>query len=279
MCGRYTAITRVKAIEKRFNVTAANPGTYVPNTNISHGEMAPVITSANPKELQFFQFGFTPTWAKKQTYIINARAEGDQNKTDNPNYTGAMGIISKPMFRKSIRSQRCLVIADSFIEGPQKERLNKPYVVYLQNNQRPFAMAGIWDQWTNTATGEIVNSFAVITTVANHLMQQIKHHRSPVILSPDNENAWLDSSLSLGEVTDMLKPYPAHLMNAYPIAANIKSPKANGIELLKPIGERIYKEYDFEIYEEFKLQGMGQTTARVRKNKEEPPNIQGSLFD
>jgi hypothetical protein len=80
----------------------------------------------------------------------------------------------------------------------------------------------------------------------------------------------------------MLKPYPAHLMNAYPIATTLKNPRANGIELLQPVGERIYKEYDFEIYEEFKLQGMGHTAARVRKNQEEdPPNQAGgqqSLF-
>lgn len=283
MCGRYTAVTKVKAIEKRFNVSSARPELFVPNTNISHGELAPVITNEKPGELQFFQFGFTPFWAKKQFYTINARAEGDSNKSDDPGYTGSMGIINKPMFRKAIRSQRCLVVADCFIEGPKKERLNKPYVVYLQNGERPFAMAGIWDEWVNTATGEITHSFAVITTVANNLMHQIQHHRSPVILSKENEQAWLDSSLELGEVTDMLKPYPAHLMNAYPISADIKSPKANGIELLQPVGERVYKEYDFEIYESFKLQGMGHTTARVRKNQEEePPNRageQGSLFD
>lgn len=282
MCGRYAAITRVKAIEKRFNVTAVQPNLFVPNTNISHGELAPVITNTKPGELQFFQFGFTPFWAQKQFYTINARAEGDSNTSDDPSYGGSMGIINKPMFRKAIRSQRCLVVADCFIEGPKKEKLNKPYVVYLQDDERPFAMAGIWDEWVNTKTGEIVNSFAVITTVANDLMHEIEHHRSPVILSKNNEQAWLDSSLDLGEVTDMLKPYPAHLMNAYPIATTIKNPRANSIELLQPVGERIYKEYEYEIYEEFKLQGMGHTAARVRKNQEEDPPIQAggqqSLF-
>ena len=145
MCGRYTTVTKIKAIEKRFNVRAAQPQLYTPNTNVSHGEYAPVVTGNRPHELQFFQFGFTPSWAKKQFYMINARAEGDHNKSDDPKYSGERGIINKPMFRQAIRSQRCLVIADCFIEGPKDEKLNRPYVVYMRNGAHPFAMAGIWD--------------------------------------------------------------------------------------------------------------------------------------
>ncbi|MBK7965533.1 MAG: hypothetical protein IPK10_09720 [Bacteroidetes bacterium] len=53
-------------------------------------------------------------------YLINARAEGDHNSDDDPNYRGAKGNHQQTFFRKPIRSQRCLVIADYFIEGPKK---------------------------------------------------------------------------------------------------------------------------------------------------------------
>ncbi|MFY0627052.1 MAG: SOS response-associated peptidase [Reichenbachiella sp.] len=284
MCGRYTTVTRIKAIEKRFNVKTEKPDLYVPNTNISHGNFAPVITNDRPEELQFFQFGFTPHWAKKPAYMINARAEGDFNKEDNPSYTGSMGIINKPMFRQSIRSKRCLVIADCFIEGPKKERLNKPYVLYLKDGMRPFAFAGIWDEWVNKETGEVLNSYAIITTVSNDLTQKIGHHRSPVIIPKEYEKEWISNDTGLSEVTQLLKPYPATFMNAYPIPPTIKSPLAEGPELLKPIGERIYKEYDYEIYQEIKLEGMGSTSARIRKNEDTlppivgPEGIQGELF-
>ena len=79
-----------------------------------------------------------------------------------PGYRGAMGILQKPMFRQSIRTRRCLVVADAFIEGPQREKLAKPYVVYARDGQRPFALAGIWDEWTDTGSGEIIRSFAII---------------------------------------------------------------------------------------------------------------------
>ena len=52
-------------------------------------------------------------------YLINARKEGDHNRANDPSYSGAAGILQKPSFRKPIRSQRCLVLADGFIEGPE----------------------------------------------------------------------------------------------------------------------------------------------------------------
>jgi putative SOS response-associated peptidase YedK len=273
MCGRYVIITKIKEIEKRFGVVTNHPELFQPSANLSLGQRAPVVASDQPGELQFMQFGLTPSWAKKQMYVINARSEGDHNPEDDPHYSGAKGILEKPMFRKPIRSQRCLVIADAFIEGPKKEGLSKPYCVYLRNGTRPFAMAGIWDEWANPATGEIIKSFAIITTVSNELMQKIAHHRSPVLLHKEQERAWLDPSLPLPEVTSMLHPTAASEMNAYPISPEIKSPRAQGVQLLEPVGERIYPEYDYEIYHDIKMFGMGESRARERKKGE-----QGSLF-
>ncbi|MCB0481646.1 MAG: SOS response-associated peptidase [Flavobacteriales bacterium] len=274
MCGRYVTISKVKTIEKRFNVFAPEPVQYIPNTNISHGNIAPVITNEKPNELQFFQFGFTPSWATKNMYIVNARAEGDHNKENDPKYVGALGIISKPMFRSSIRSKRCLIPADAFIEGPEKERLNKPYLIYKRDGDRPFAFAGIWDNWVNRETGEFISSFAIITTVSNSITHKINHHRSPIILPREVESAWIDSSLSLSEVTELLQPFPGEELNAYPISIDIKKPTSNGLHLLEPTGERIIKEHDYIIYEDIRLEGMGMTTARKRKNEGE----QGLLF-
>ena len=257
MCGRYILVQKLELIEKRFNVTAPEGSEWKPSYNISPGQLAPVITGNNPRELQLFRFGMTPFWSKKAMYMINARAEGDHNKEDDPNYKGAKGIITKPSFRKPIRSQRCLVIADAFIEGTVKEKLSKPYVVYLKNNIRPFAFAGIWDEWANTETGEIIRSFAIITTTANELLQKLPHHRSPVVLDQRSEKKWLNQDLPLADATRLLRPYPADLMNAYPVDPVIKNPRAEGKDLLKPIGERIVPEFDIKTQQDVELQGMG----------------------
>lgn len=257
MCGRYVLVQKAEVVEKRFNVTIPPEVEWTQSYNISPGQYAPVITNDNPREVQMFQFGMTPFWAKKPMYLFNARAEGDNNKGNDPNYKGSKGIITKPSFRKPIRSQRCLVIADCFIEGTVNEKLSKPYVVYLKEHVRPFAFAGLWDSWANKETGEIINSFSIITTVANKLLEKLPHHRSPVILSQRSEKRWLSESAALSDITRLLKPYPAEKMNAYPISSAIKNPKAEGAELLKPIGERLTPEYEIKTTKSLELQGMG----------------------
>lgn len=275
MCGRYVAVSSVQSIEKRFNVQA-NPeviSAWKPNANVSHGEKAPVITSDAPQKLEMQQFGFTPRWAKKQFYMINARSEGDQNKGDDPRYLGAMGIIQKPMFRQSIRDRRCLIIADAVIEGPKQDKLTKPYLVYPRNSANLFALAGIWDEWLNPQTGEIIRSFAILTTVANSLLQTIGHHRSPVLLQEENEHAWLDLSTPLADITAMLRPFPSNTFNAYPISPRIRDPRVNGSELLLPIGPRIHTDHVFMLHQE--IEPFGTSKADMPTDSS---GRQGGLF-
>ena len=276
MCGRYVIISTLEKIEKRFDVKATNASEHKMNVNVATGEKAPIVTNTEPQQLQFFRFGFTPSWAEKASYLINARSEGNFNKENAMNYTGSKGILQKPMFKQAIRQQRCLVIADAFIEGPEKERLSKPYVVYPTNEGSPFAMAGIWSTWHNPKTGEDENNFAIITTAANSLLAKIGHHRAPLILNPEDEKIWLDSEAKLSDITSLMRPFDSKTFNAYPIDPAIKKVGNKEAELLQPLGQRVIPEYQYEIYKELVVRGMGQTRARIRKEKDE--GTQGLLF-
>lgn len=266
MCGRYVIVTKVERIAKRFNVATNGLSDFSPNYNVSHGNMAPVICNDSPNQLQLLQFGLTPSWAEKQTYVVNARAEGDHNQSNDVHYRGVMGIAKKPMFRSSIRNKRCLVIADCFFEGPKLEKLNEPYLIYLKDKQRPFAFAGIWDEWI--IGDKIVKSFAIITTFANEVTKKIRHHRSPVILSKEMEHLWLDQATPFAEILNMLQPCPSELMNAYPVSNRMKNPKENDRNLLDPVGNRIINETNFFTSQQIKLEGMGNSHARERRRNE-----------
>jgi putative SOS response-associated peptidase YedK len=242
MCGRYVVVQKWEELEKAFNaVPFSISENYIANYNTGPGSMAPVIILQDGKPtIVNMQFGLTPFWAKKKMYLFNARAEGDANENDDVHYTGGKGIISKPAFRKPIRDQRCLVIANAFMEGPKTEKLSKPYLCFLRNRES-FCMAGIYDTYIDKQTGEVTQSFAIITTVANELMKKIGHHRSPVILHQADEMKWLQNT-NLAQITALLNPYPADLMNAYPIDAAIKNQKNNAPEFLKPTGPMVFKE-------------------------------------
>jgi putative SOS response-associated peptidase YedK len=238
MPSRYIISTTPEAIESKFALP--HQSIQVENNyNISPGQLAPVITNEKTYEIQLFKFGLTPFWAKSEMNLFNARAEGDSNAEDNPTFRGAAGIILKKAFRKPIRSQRCLVIASAFIEGPSTFGLNKPYLIYLRKHQNPIAMAGIWDTWLNQKTGFKANSFAIITTTANSLLRQIGNPRMPVILTDSEAKIWINSGTALSRITSMLNPYDSKLMNAYPIDPKIKNPLENDKQLIQPIGERV----------------------------------------
>lgn len=262
MCGRFILVQKLEAIEKRFNVKASFDIELLPSYNVAPGAYTPVISSNDPRSLQLMRFGLVPSWSKTDKMLINARSEGEHNKADDPAYRGAKGIIEKPAFRKAIRSQRCLVIADAFVEGTTKEKLSKPYLVYLRNKVRPFAMAGIYDVWKNPETGVEIYAFAIITTVANELLQKIPHHRCPVILSPNQEAKWLNQEAPLSDITALLRPYKADLMNAYPISPEIKSPSANNAQLIQPIGPTLMAENEFVVSNHIMKTGMGNPKNR-----------------
>jgi putative SOS response-associated peptidase YedK len=257
MCGRYSIITTVQQIADHFEVQ--NEATaFTPNANISAGEQAPVITSQNPDKLQLFTFGFTPHWAQKPTYLINARSEGDYNKTNTPDYSGPMGIITKPMFRHAVRNQRCLIPFNGFIEGPEKEKLNKPYYFHFNNRTGIHSFAGIYDEWINKNTGEILRGFAILTTISNNATEKIGHHRSPVILTTQEEKIWLDSQINQEHFLKLLKPWNSteEQIFSIPISSKIKSPTTKTIEFLT--------NNSFTVNEQLSLFGMGETRARNR---------------
>ncbi len=264
MCGRYVLVQKVEVLEKRFGVKAPPGLQFEANVNIGIGDLAPVITDAAPTQLDLFTFGLTPFWAKKPMYLFNARSEGDRNAENDTRYTGGLDIINKPAFRKAIRSQRCLIPADAFIEGTTKEKLARPYLAFLTDREPPFAFAGIWDHWVDKESGKTIRGFSIITTVTNSVLAQLPHHRSPVILLPEQERAWLDPELPLAEVLSMLRPYPADGMNAFPIDPAIRTPGSNNPAHLAAHGPAVRTEVELRHSLELVLQGMGSSKRNAR---------------
>lgn len=257
MCGRFILVQKLEKLEARYNVTAVPGLEFKPSYNISPGKTSLIIASDAPDKIMPAVFGLTPFWSDKAMYLFNARAEGDRNKENNPDFRGAMDIINKPAFRKPIRSQRCLIPADAFIEGTTLEGLSKPFLVFLKDKVRPFSFAGIYDDWKNPLTNEVVRSFSIITTTANSLMQKIPHHRTPIILPAHLEKKWISQKTALTDITDMLKAYNSELMNAYPISDSIKNPKADSADLIKSVGNFLTPESDVNINNALTNQGFG----------------------
>jgi len=58
-----------------------------------------------------------------------------------------------------------------------------------------FGFAGLYDQWVNIETGEILESCSTVTTAAKVIMKEVHNskQRMPVTLNIDSMSNWLNS--------------------------------------------------------------------------------------
>jgi putative SOS response-associated peptidase YedK len=133
-------------------------------------------------------------------------------------------LFEKPSFRDAAAKKHCLVLADGFFEWQDVKGKNYPYYIRLKSHE-PFAMAGLWDRWTNKATGDVISTYTVITTKANPLLETIhnKKQRMPVILRKEDEHEWLRCLLDKDRAKSFLVPYDENSMEAYTISRLITS--------------------------------------------------------
>ena len=218
MCGRY-GLADVFELRERFGL--AHPLTFVtPRFNVMPSQMMPVIIGGEPPHLELMQWGFIPSWSKDGKGFINARAET---------------VAERPAFRQALRFQRCLVPAGGFYEWRQTPRGKVPHYIHLKD-ARLFSFAGIYSTWTNPQ-GEEVRTYAIITTEANELMAPI-HNRMPVILRREDEATWLNpAETDPGPLLDLLRPYVADEMEAYPVSRAVNDPANDGPDLLEGLSE------------------------------------------
>jgi len=108
-----------------------------------------------------------------------------------------------------------------------------PHYVTMRDGS-PLAFAGIWEFW-KTSEGEVLESFAILTTSANSLVAQL-HDRMPVILHPSEYDLWLDLSVSNPEkLQGLYQPYPAELLQEWEVSATVNSPAHETPETIAPV--------------------------------------------
>jgi putative SOS response-associated peptidase YedK len=183
MCFYSKQTKSAQELQNRFNATIENEASLQPAIyNGFQYPKTPVITNTHPNTIRLFNWGLIPFWAKDDSikkHTLNARIET---------------IHEKPAFRNSVNNH-CLILADGFFEWQwlDKAGKNKQKYVLTLPNDASFAFAGLWSEWIDKSTGEIIHSYTILTTEANTLMSKIHNtkKRMPVIVAKNNETAWL----------------------------------------------------------------------------------------
>jgi putative SOS response-associated peptidase YedK len=180
MCGRYDLSENPAAIRAHFNVPAVPE--FAASADVRPTERAPIIR-INPlsgkRESTMARWGLVPAWAKDMKLggrCVNARIET---------------LPNLPAYRAAFRNRRCLVPAKAFYEwsGAAGHRLKWRIA---PQDQPLFGLAGLWERWVDTRSGDPVETYTIVTTAANPALVHL-HDRMPLIIAPERYENWLDA--------------------------------------------------------------------------------------
>jgi len=166
-------------------------------------------------------------------------AEAGREKFNTLNATSERVLESK-LFKPAALNYRCLVPSTGFFEwrhykpiGTKKDTAY-PYFISLKD-QPLFYMAGIYQPWTDKETGETMDTFSIVTTKANGLIEQShnKKKRMPTILNEAQAGEWLQPNLSESKIMKLASStYDASCMSAYTIDKSFRT-SSNPMELFE----------------------------------------------
>lgn len=171
-----------------------------------------------------FRFGYKKADGKWQPPFTTLNAKGEEI------------LFENKMFRNAALTKRCLVLSSGFYEWrhihpvsqksgkPLKSAVKFPYYIQMKDKEY-FFIAGIWQAWHDKETGEYTETFAIVTTQANSLMEQIHNSRKrmPVILNDDLAYEWLLGNLTENRINEIANfQIKSYLLEAHPIAKNFR---------------------------------------------------------
>lgn len=221
MCSRFRQTFPPDAVRAYFGYR--NQPNFPARYNIAPTQPIPVVRQSRERGREFtlMRWGLVPSWVKDPanfTTLINARAE-----------TAA----DKPSFRNALKYRRCLVIADGFYEWTGAKGQKRPFHIRRRDSDEPIAFAGLWETWIGPEGSEI-DSATILTTSANRDVQAL-HERMPVILDPEDFDAWLDCDrFRISDIEELLKPLPDGSLDAVEVDRRINNPRVDEPSILEP---------------------------------------------
>ncbi|MCB0364094.1 MAG: SOS response-associated peptidase family protein [Bdellovibrionaceae bacterium] len=154
---------------------------------------APVIVAEEGRRVvRAMRFHLTPRWAKTETVkwaTYNARLDS---------------ILEKASFRLAFRENRCLVLMNQFVEPIYEGKWAGHMVRFHEKESSVLAAAGIFDEWVHPETGEVIESFAVVTNEPSEFVERIGHDRQPVFPADGVWDEWLKPGKADGLILQKL---------------------------------------------------------------------------
>ena len=221
MCGRYFLHSTADKLTQLFGEM---PMPLIePRYNIAPTQPVPVVRqdAQGRREMVLMRWGLIPSWSKgpdTRYSMINARAET---------------VAQKPAYRNAFRYRRCLLPADGFYEWHAAAGGKQPYVLRARD-QRPLALAGLWEHWQD-ADGTEIESCTILVREANTQVRPV-HDRMPVVIAPSTFDLWLDVHAQKPQPLEtLLAAQQPPELEIYPVGRAVNSPRNDSAALLEPV--------------------------------------------
>jgi putative SOS response-associated peptidase YedK len=193
MCTRYLS-PEAADMERLWNLRPSQAWRLAPVFPRSPGPFIRGVRAADgpERELVIGQWGLVPWFAKaaKLAYSTNnARSEE---------------LAAKASYRDPWKQgQRCIIPAVSFDE-PNWETGRNVWWSFRRADGRLWGLAGLWNTWTDKATGEIVESYTMLTLNADAHPLMSRMHKPDPKLGPDEQDKRSVVPIELADVDTWL---------------------------------------------------------------------------
>jgi putative SOS response-associated peptidase YedK len=222
MCGRFLLRADPEKLKELLGYVEDED--FPPRYNIAPTQpIAIVRVSQGARHLALVRWGLIPGFVedpKKFSLLINVRAEG---------------IETKGTTKNAMKYRRCLVPASGFYEwrtlpGSNSGKTREPFWLRPKNDE-PVAFAGLWETWSDRASGGEIDSAAIVTTDANAVVRPI-HNRMPVVIAASDYGTWLNGTPA--EAAELLHPAPDDLFEAVAVSNRVNSYANDDASVLDP---------------------------------------------
>lgn len=169
------------------------------------------------RSLREMVWWLTPAWAPeiaRKYAMFNARSES---------------VASSPAFRGAFQHHRAVIPVSGFIEWQKTSQGKQPY--YVMPPDGVALLAGLWSAWDKDPTYE---SCTILTTESVGDFQRV-HHRTPLVLLPDEADAWLSAGSSRQILESLMQPRTLAGWTLRPLSSVANNARNKSAEAAEPV--------------------------------------------
>jgi putative SOS response-associated peptidase YedK len=218
-------------LQNRYGATLIDPDKYRPSYYYQAFGFPdlPVICSDSTDKIRLLKWGLIPSWIRSMDHANEIRLKTFNARSDS--------VDNKQSFSSSFKNRRCIIPVKGFFEWQHSGKEKTPWYIYSSENEI-ITLAGLYDEWIESSSGNKLITFSIVTTDANELMAEIHNSgkRMPALLETGSEEKWLDISVTGNDALKLLKPAGKDILKAHTVSPliNDRSKNRNVPEVILP---------------------------------------------